>query len=95
MASKKETRSSGDGYLARPSTKRPKPEFSITEKDLPAIKDWSVGKKYAIELNVEMVSQSKGSDWEIGGDKDIHSARFKIISIDNSEGAEKSENTAS
>lgn len=80
----------GDGYLARPSIARPKPEFSITEKDLPAIKEWKVGKKYALELNVEMVSSSKGSDWDsIGGGKDIHNARFKILSIDNQEGAEE------
>ncbi len=79
------------GYLVR-NTKRPAPEFSITEKELPAIKKWKIGKKYAIELNVEMVSASKGSDYDIGGDKDTHTARFKILSADSEAGAKKSEN---
>lgn len=93
--SKKSTTSS-DGYLARPSTvKRSKPEFSITEKELPAIKNWKVGQKYSIELNVEMVSQSKGSDYELGGDSQIHTARFKILSVDSEAGTEESENVKS
>lgn len=83
------------GYLARSSTARSKPEFSLTEAELPAIKEWKVGEKYAIELNVEMVSQSKGSDWDVDSKKDIHTARFKIISVDNQEGADESENTKS
>ncbi len=90
------TKRTSDGYLASPSKpQRRKPEFSITEKDLPAIKEWKVGKKYSIELNVEMVSSSKGSDYDApyGSDsKDIHSARFKILSIDNEEGAKEASN---
>lgn len=90
------TKRTSDGYLASPSApKRRKPEFSITEKDLPAIKEWKVGKKYSLELNVEMVSSSKGSDYEIpygAEQKEIHNARFKILSIDSEEGVDKAAN---
>lgn len=79
------------GYLVKDAKSRA-PEFSISEKYLPAIKEWKVGKKYSIELNVEMVSQSKGSDYEVEGGKDIHTARFKILSVDSEAGAKKSEN---
>lgn len=52
------------------------PSFSITEKDLPEIKQWSVGKKYKLEIEVEMVSSSKN---EYG--KTPLTARFKIHRI--------------
>lgn len=58
-----------------------KPIFSISDKDLPAIKEWNVGKKYNMELEVEMVSISKGDVFG-EGNKDSHEARFKILSID-------------
>jgi len=74
---------------------REKPQFGLTEKELPAIKDWAVGKKYILTLNVEMVSSSKGSDYDVplgsdGKRKEIHNARFKILSVDSmpSENAE-------
>lgn len=66
---------------------REKPQFSLSEKELPAIKDWGVGKKYTLTLNVEMTSSSKGSDYDVplsndGKRKEIHNARFKILSVD-------------
>lgn len=76
------------GHMAKPVMPvREKPQFSISEKELPAIKDWSVGKKYTMTLNVEMVSSSKGSDYDVplshdGKRKEIHNARFKVISVD-------------
>lgn len=56
--------------------KKPKPRFDLTEDELPEIKNWTVGKKYKIVLNVEMVSQSKERDWNDEDDK--HRASFKI-----------------
>lgn len=84
----KTTRSS-TGYMARPKVERNRPEFSITEKDLPAIKDWEVGKRYSIEVNAEMVSHSKGGFMSDGKE---HEARFRIMSVDCEPGTEKSEN---
>lgn len=87
-------RRTASGYMARPEKmKRPAPEFSITEKELPAIKDWKVGTKYSMELEVEMVTASKGSDMDtMMGEKSVHSARFKILSVDSEpEGEEESE----
>lgn len=79
------TRSTSDGSMV--SRDRRKPEFGVSEKDLPAIKGWKVGGKYQILLTVEQVSASKGSDYDapisVGNDvkpKDIHNARFKILS---------------
>lgn len=86
------------GYLVKSSSTRSKPEFGISEKELPAIKDWKVGQKYSLELNVEMVSSSKGSDYDSPWSPDgkerpqIHQARFKILSVDSEEGAKKSVN---
>lgn len=67
----------------------PRPEFSVNAEALPAIKDWSVGKKYMIEMEVEMIG-SRIQDW--GDDKGKLVASFKIngIAADNDE-AEESE----
>lgn len=56
--------------------KKPKPRFDLTEDELPDIKDWTVGKKYKLVLSVEMVSQSKGREWD--RDDDQHRASFQI-----------------
>ena len=56
----------------------PRPEFSVIEEVLPAIKDWSVGKKYMLEIEVEMTG-SRIEDW--GDDKGKLKASFKISGI--------------
>lgn len=60
----------------------PKPSFSVTEKDLPAIKKWEVGKKYKLAVEVEMVRHSQGSEYSYDdkGSKK-HEARLRIVSI--------------
>ncbi len=55
---------------------RPKPSIRLTQKDLPAIKDWKVGGKYTIVLEVEQTSAEKGDEYS--DDKGL-SARFKIL----------------
>lgn len=82
---------SSTGYLARSKPAKMRPEFTLSEKDLPAIKDWEVGKRYSIEVNVEMVNHSKGDMWDSDGKE--HSARFRIMSVDSEAGVNKSENT--
>jgi hypothetical protein len=52
------------------------PSFSMTEKDLPEIKDWQVGKKYKLQIEVEMVSSSKNEYGKTGLE-----ARFKIHKV--------------
>jgi hypothetical protein len=86
-------RGSSDGKLVdRSEYKEPKPEFSIGEVDLPEIKNWKVGKKYSLALEVEMVSSSKGDNWDFSpvgsGDsekKPKFRARFKILSASEDE----------
>lgn len=76
-----------DGAMVSKSLERERPSFSMNEKDLPAIKEWKVGGKYTLTLNCEMVSSSKGSDYDVplgnnGKRKETHNARFKILSVD-------------
>lgn len=56
----------------------PRPSFSVNAEILPQIKDWSVGKKYKIEIEAEMVG-SRIEDW--GDDKGKLVASFKISGI--------------
>lgn len=62
------------------------PTLSLDSEDLPAIKDWSVGKKYTLMVEVEQTSMSKGDEY--GPMSDMHEekhmpmrARFKILSV--------------
>lgn len=52
------------------------PSFTLTEKDLPAIKNWKVGRKYKLAIEVEQVSMHKD---EYG--KSPLTARFKIHKV--------------
>lgn len=56
----------------------PRPEFSINAEEFPAIKDWSVGKKYKLEIEVEMTGCRIG-EW--GDDKGKMTSSFKICGI--------------
>lgn len=53
------------------------PSFSLSAKDLPEIKSWKVGKKYKLEMEVEMVSLNKDEY----GKMSSMDARFKIHKI--------------
>src|SRR3990167_2958542 len=66
--------------------KRPLPSFSLSEDDLPEIKDWEVGKKYKLNIEVEQVSKEKGDRYSMegpGGSKDKKkiSAHFRMLKI--------------
>lgn len=88
--------------IAKMST-RYQPPLYITEKQLPAIKDWKVGGKYQITLNVEQVGlQSPSAQEAIGYDEDSGDeknegleARFKILSVATPDTEEASESDIS
>lgn len=54
---------------------REKPTIRLSEKDLPAIKNWKVGGKYCLVLDVEEVEATK-NDYEPG-----YSARFRVTKV--------------
>lgn len=53
------------------------PSFSLTVKDLPEIKNWKVGNKYKLEIEVEQTSMAKE---EYMQDQPL-TARFRITKI--------------
>ncbi len=66
--------------------KKPKPRIRLDEADLPAIKDWEVGKTYTVTAKVKMVHQSEGNeydDYSPDGEskKPVMSATLKVISM--------------
>lgn len=70
---------------------KPKPTISLSEKEVPAIKDWVIGGKYTIEANVEMISISK-DQW--GKEKGLIEARFNILDVTESIKTTKSDKKA-
>ena len=60
--------------------------FSLRESDLPELKDWKIGGKYTITMEVEQVSASKPESGK--GEMD---ARFKILSVESEGKAEEKE----
>lgn len=61
------------------------PSFSLTTKDLPAIKNWSVGHKYKLEMEVEQIEMAK-SEYMEGNPL---TARFRILKIKDDSGSEE------
>ncbi len=60
------------------------PSFELTEADLPQIKDWDVGNKYTVTMQVEQISKSKGGMYDFGMEGESNkkiSARFRIVSV--------------
>lgn len=64
---------------------RPRPSLSLDANDLPAIKDWTVGKVYEVTVKAKLVFMSEGDeygDYEEGDErKKTTRARFRIISV--------------
>ena len=58
------------------------PTFQLDDEDLPEIKDWKVGEKYMLCMEVEQLSMRQGNEWQGADSKDkkVH-ATFKIISV--------------
>lgn len=55
----------------------------VSEKELPAIKNWKIGQKYILEVEVEMTGISKQDNWSSNPGK--LSANFKINKISTEE----------
>lgn len=76
MADKMHTLRGTKGYMFD-APARMLPSFSLSEKDLPEVKEWHVGKRYKLEIEVEQMSINK-DEYMIGAPI---SARFKIHKI--------------
>lgn len=63
------------------------PEFTLDEKQLPDIKDWEVGKKYNLEIEVEMTGQNKSQH----DDPNKLKGSFKITKVEVSDDYEEKE----
>lgn len=53
-----------------------KPTLSLSSKDLPEIKNWKVGGKYRITIDVEQTASRKADEYD--DDKGLH-ATFKVL----------------
>ena len=53
------------------------PTFTLSEKDFPATKGWTVGKKYSLSIEVENVGMNKNEYME----KSPITTRLKIVSM--------------
>lgn len=70
---------------------RPKPSLSLDANDLPAIKDWTVGKTYEITVKAKLTFMSEGdeygdeySDSERSERKKVQRAKFRVVSVKDS-----------
>lgn len=64
--------------------KKSPPTLRLDSTDLPAIKNWKVGQRYKLELEVEMIGIRQGNEWEIEDRPDTAThATFKVKSARN------------
>jgi len=83
MAELKKTKGTPTGLVAEKDEKpkRELPRVSFTVEALPSIKDWKVGGKYRLELEVEQVAAEKDRyGYEEGKDKPL-TATFKVTAV--------------
>jgi len=52
--------------------------LDLTEHILPVIRDWEVGKRYLVKLEVEMNSQNKGSMYDPNDQNEVRSS-FRVL----------------
>lgn len=73
-------RSTSSGYLVSHDEprERPKPTVHVSDKDVPDIKKWEVGKKYKVNATVKMVHHSEGKEYSFDPDSDVHEHRAKL-----------------
>lgn len=55
-----------------------RPRLSITETELPAVKDWSVGKEYDLHVKVKMTGSSVS---EYGDNKGKITTDFRVVGV--------------
>lgn len=67
---------------------RPKPSLSLDANDLPAIKNWTVGKTYEITVKAKLTFMSEGdeySDYDEGSERSkVQRAKFRVVSVKDS-----------
>lgn len=57
--------------------------ISISSKQLPEVKNWKVGNKYTVELEIEQTGMRKGDEWERKeSSEDVYYATFEINSVE-------------
>lgn len=59
MSDKMRTLKATMGLMTESAPNRLLPSFSLSAQDLPAIKNWQVGKRYRLEVEVEQVASEK------------------------------------
>jgi hypothetical protein len=60
------------------------PTFELDNEDLPDLKDFKVGEKRVLVLEVEQMSMRQGKEWQGEGDKENDKkikATFKILKV--------------
>lgn len=58
------------------------PTFRLGSEDLPDLKDMEVGKKYRLELEVEVMSKSQGSEWQQdSAKKNVINSTLKVLQV--------------
>lgn len=64
-----------------PKPKRELPRVTFTAEDVPEIKDWKIGEKYFLELEVEQVSAEKDRFGYEGEKESPLTATFKVVAV--------------
>lgn len=61
---------------------KPEPTLRLDSSVLPAIKNWKVGSKYKLVLEVQQTSLSQGNEYEIvDRPSTLTNASFKVLSV--------------
>ena len=61
--------------------KRELPRVTFTAEDVPEIKDWKIGEKYYLELEVEQVAAEKDRYGYEGEKEKPLTATFKVVAV--------------
>jgi len=59
------------------------PTFELDDEDLPSIRDWKVGERHLLVIEVEQMSMKQGKDWQGDKKKDEKkiNATFKVLKV--------------
>jgi hypothetical protein len=66
---------------------RPKPSLSLDAKDLPEIKNFKIGQKYTLTVEVKVISLSSGDEYDYDGEDSskITRGRFRVTKVEECE----------
>ncbi len=58
------------------------PTFQMDSEDLPELKNWKVGEKYMLVMEVEQMAMRQGKEWQGSNEKDNKVyATFKVMKV--------------